>query len=195
MNDRRDASACCRARDFRRCGLALPERLLKTFESHVLPDRPPMPEAIGNGLRDTEDLHRHAFDRYRFNIFFEQVFREANDAQWHFVNRWRPVVLSDGKPDRSGKLVRNLVKRQSRGETDHALRDAFRRLRKAVIHVQRRVWQLIQAAREAHHFTIRAQPADGRRRAARRLEVGQAGDAPIPEHRQGAHALRLASRH
>ena len=85
-----------------------------------------------------------------------------------------PIAIQTAR----GKLVGQFVVGQRRHQADDAPGDAFGGFRQAVVGVERRVGQLVEAAREAVHVTGTDHSADRGGGDAGIAEFGQAHQSP-----------------
>lgn len=83
---------------------------MKTFKCNELTNRVPMAEAVGNGLGDTEHLHRNPLNHCGRHIFSQQPVRKPDNAQCPSVISRAPVVVPNSQPDKVWKLIGQIMK-------------------------------------------------------------------------------------
>lgn len=100
--------------------LALAQRFLKALDRHPQFDLIPVSEAVGDRLRDPEDLDKHPFDGMGFDILGKQAIGKSHQTNWRTTGFRSPVFLADGQPYLTRKLIGQTVTCESGNETDDA---------------------------------------------------------------------------
>ena len=114
------ARGCSFARDLRRRGLALSQRLAQALDGKRIAYCSTLAKEVGHRLGNAKHGHGRAGDLLARDTALQKLVREPGDADRRVGEAGAPVLASDGDPDLWRHLLGQAVDRQSRGQADDA---------------------------------------------------------------------------